>query len=280
MATITDEGVVSERIKRGPSLYFTSATPDAPKAVVGILHGYADYGARYSHVMNRLADAGIASVTIDMRGHGKSQGSRGYCDHFDEFLDDADELTKLVERRHKGVPAFLFGHSFGGLVASRSAIGVPAPWKGLLLSAPFFGLALEVPQAKVFAGKIASRIVPKLGLPSGLHGADLTHDPEIARKYDSDPLVFKNATARWFVETQKAQAIAFERAHELTMPLYMLFGEGDKVAKFEDGKRFFGHAGSSDKTFDPKPGLFHEVLNEPSWKESTDVIAKWILAHL
>ena len=277
MAIIKDEGVVAERMKSGPPLYFTAAAPESPKAVLGILHGYADYGARYAHVMAYLAEKGIATVTIDMRGHGKAGGTRGYCDHFEEFLDDAEELTKLVERRHKGVPAFLMGHSFGGLVASRSAIAVPAPWKGLLLSAPFFGLALEVPQVKVLAGRIASRVYPKLGLPSGLHGADLTHDAEIARKYDNDPLVFKNATARWFRETQKAQAIASERAHELTMPLYVMFGDADKVAKFSDGKRFYERAGSADKTFDPKPGLFHEVLNEPSWKELTDVIATWIL---
>lgn len=76
---------------------------------------------------------------------------------------------------------------------------------------------------KRLAGRIASRLYPKLGLPSGLHGKDMTHDPE-AKAYDEDPLVFPNATARWFTETVKAQDRAFQSASRLTLPLYMAFG--------------------------------------------------------
>ena len=28
-----------------------------------------------------------------------------------------------------------------------------------------------------------------------------------------------------------------------------------------------------------REGLFHEVLNEPSWKDIVDPMARWILAH-
>jgi alpha-beta hydrolase superfamily lysophospholipase len=44
-------------------------------------------------------------------------------------------------------------------------------------------------------------------------------------------------------------------------------------------KRFFDAAGSADKTWDPREGLFHEVLNEPSWKDLVDTLARWVLAH-
>ncbi|MBX3186635.1 MAG: lysophospholipase [Labilithrix sp.] len=273
-----DEGPVAR--DRGPALHFASAMPTgAPKAVLAMIHGYADHGARYAHVMGALAEHGIGAIVIDLRGHGRAGGARGYCNRFDEFLDDARELRRLVEARGKGAPAFLFGHSFGGLVASLSALDDPGPWRGLVLSAPFFGLALEVPRLKVLAGKIASRLVPKLGLPSGLAGADLTHDAARARAYDVDPLVFKKATARWFTEATSAQQRLFANASRLTMPLYETFGTADKVASMQAGKRFFDAAGSVDKTWDPREGLFHEVLNEPSWKEIVEAIARWVLAH-
>src|SRR5262249_44312731 len=98
-----------------------------------------------------------------------------------------------------------------------------------VLSGPFFGLALEVPKVKVLAGRFASRVYPKLGLPSGLHGKDMTHDPERAKAYDEDPLVFPNATARWFTETVKAQERALANAPKLSLPLYMAFGSADPV---------------------------------------------------
>ena len=240
--------------------------------------GYADHGARYAHVMGALAEHGIGSVVIDLRGHGRAEGTRGFCHRFGEFLDDARELKKLAEARAKGAPMFLFGHSFGGLVATSSALEDPTPWKGLVLSAPYFGLALQVPKAKILAGKIASRIVPKLGLPSGLTGRDMTHDEAKAKDYDSDPLVFKNATSRWFTETTAAQERALAQASRLTLPLYVVFGTGDKVASMTAAKKVFDAAGSADKTWDPREGLFHEVLNEPSWKDIVEPIARWILA--
>lgn len=275
-----DEGALTNRSRPGPSLYYASAMPTGTaKAVLAVIHGYADHGARYAHVMGALAEHGIGSVAIDLRGHGRAQGTRGFCQRFDEFLDDARELRRLVETRAKGAPALLFGHSFGGLVAALSALEEPAPWKGLVLSAPFFGLGLEVPRLKVLAGKVASRLVPKLGLPSGLEGKDMTHDPAKAKDYDNDPLVFKNATARWFTEATAAQQTVLSSASRLKMPLYMTMGTADKVASFSAAKRFFDAAGSADKTWDPREGLFHEVLNEPSWKDIVDPIARWIVAH-
>ncbi len=276
-----DEGAVTQRTTPGPSLYYASAMPKAgAKALLGMLPGYADHGARYAHVMGALAEHGIGSVVIDLRGHGRAGGMRGFCMRFDEYLDDVRELRRLLDARAKGAPTFLFGHSFGGLTAATSALADPDGWKGLVLSAPFFGLAMEVPRVKVLAGRVASRIYPKLQMPTGIPGRDLTHDTAKASAYESDPLVFKNATARWFTEASKAQENAFANAPRLRMPLYMTFGTADRVASFAAGKRFFDAAGSADKTWDPRDGLFHEVLNEPSWKEIVDPIAAWLLGHL
>ncbi|HEY8080409.1 MAG TPA: lysophospholipase [Labilithrix sp.] len=281
MSIALDEGAVTQRTTPGPSLWYASAMPEAgAKAIVGMIPGYADHGARYAHVMGALAEHGIGSVVIDLRGHGRAGGVRGFCNRFSEFHDDARELRRIVENRGKGVPMFLFGHSFGGLTAASFALAEPEPWKGLVLSAPFFGLAMEVPKAKVLAGRIASRVYPKLAIPAGIPSSDLTHDKDKARAYDDDPLVFKNATARWFTEATKAQKRALEDAPKLRMPLYMTFGSADRIASFPTGKRFFDAAGSKDKTWDPRDGLFHEVLNEPSWKEIVDPIAAWILGHL
>ncbi|MEO8877664.1 MAG: alpha/beta fold hydrolase, partial [Polyangiaceae bacterium] len=220
-----ESGPVTDRAVPGPKLYAHTVMPKKQlTAMVGVIHGYADHGGRYVHVMEKWASRGIGSIAIDLRGHGRADGPRGYCSRFDEYLDDAAELARKIDDRAKGVPTFLFGHSFGGLVAAMSTIENSRSWKGVILSNPFFGLALKVPRIKLLAGKIASRIVPKLGIPSGLSGKDLTHDLARAKTYDEDPLGFPNATARWFTETERAQAQAIARASELALPLYMLFG--------------------------------------------------------
>jgi acylglycerol lipase len=275
-----DEGSLASRSGGAPALHYYTTFPEAaPKAVVGLIHGYAEYGARYAHVADFWAGRGIASIAIDLRGHGRSEGPRGSCEHFGDYLDDASQLESLVRERAPGLPAFLFGHSFGGLVAASLVLTKPAPWRGLLLTAPYLGLALKVSPVKRLAGVVASRLLPTLSLPSGVHGADLTRDPVRARAYDEDPLVFRTANARWFTEAQSAQARAIASARSITAPLLVVMGTADRVADLTSVRAFFESAGSKDKHLDVRDGFFHEILNEPEWRGVAEGLAEWILAR-
>ncbi len=280
MAILHDEQALTRHAVPGPSLYVVRASPERqPKATVGLLHGYADHAARYLHVMDAWAEADIASIAVDMRGHGRAGGRRGYCSRFEEFLEDAAELARLVRERSHGGPCFLFGHSFGGLVASGSAIESPGTWRGLLLTAPYFGVATHIPRVKRALGRVASLVTPTLGLPSGLNGSDLTHDRARATAYDADPLVFKNVTVRWFREIELAQERFLARAGELRLPLFEAFGTEDRVAKGSAGRAFFDRAASVDKTWRECTGALHEPLNEPDWRVLADEMAAWMLAR-
>jgi alpha-beta hydrolase superfamily lysophospholipase len=272
-----EEAVLDSRFLPGPKLFYIAKMPETrPAALVGILHGYADHSYRYEHVMGRWAEAGIGSIGIDMRGHGRAEGVRGYCKKFADYMDDAAELARLLEERAKGVPTFLFGHSFGGLVALASVLETPRSYRGLILSAPYLRLAMAVPPVKVMAAKVASSLFPKLALPSGMNGAMVTHDPARARNYDEDPLSFRTATARFFTEAAAAQTDVASRARELTLPLYAVMGTADPIADFNAVRTFVREAGSADKTWDEREGLLHEPLSEPEWPEVADAIAGWI----
>jgi alpha-beta hydrolase superfamily lysophospholipase len=280
MTARRDEGRLVRQKTGGPMLYFNTTVPEgAPQVLVALLHGYADYGGRYAHVMDAWAERGIATVAIDMRGHGHADGPRGSCLHFAEYMDDVAELLALVDERVPAVPRVLFGHSFGGVVAATTALADPTPWRALVLSSPFFGVGVPVPTAQRLAGRVVSRLAPRIGMPSGLHGQDLTHDPVRARAYDEDPLVFKNANARWFNETEAAQAAAIDRAPALRMPLYLFIGTGDRVVKVERARELFDAVGSTDKTWVPYEGLLHETLNEVDWQPIAAAVADWVLAH-
>ena len=260
-----------------PSLHHVRVIPDAPRAVVGILHGYADHAARYAHVMEAWAELGLASIALDMRGHGRAGGPRGYCSRFQEYLDDAACLAALVGEHLPDVPAFLYGHSFGGLVAIHTALRSPRPWRGVLLSGPYLERAIAVPPVKLLAARLASRLVPRLSLPAGIRGEHVTHDPVMAARYDTDPLVFGNANVRWFTEAERAQAQALAGAPAFTLPLRVVFGGEDPIARLSAGRAFVDAAGSADKTFDERAGLRHEVVNEIEWKPVVSAMADWIV---
>ena len=58
-------------------------------------------------------------------------------------------------------------------------------------------------------------------------------------------------------------------------------GGADRVASASASRAVFDRLGSTDKTFDERVGLYHEVLNEPKvGDEITDQMAKWMLSHV
>ena len=189
--------------------------PEGPRrATIGLIHGYADHAGRYAHVQDAWADCGVASVAIDLRGHGRAGGARGYCNRFGEFLDDAGELGAHRPRRGER-RAVLSSWGTASAVSSRAGAPSTPPRPGAAwCSAPPSSAWLSPSRARRNPPRagVASRLTPHLGIPSGLAGKDLTHDAARAADYDRDPLVFKKATARWFTETQRAQADAMARA--------------------------------------------------------------------
>lgn len=271
--TKTDRGTLTRTRTKGPALFYSDVRPDDARAVVGIVPGYGDYADRYDHVQRAWAEAGVASIAIDLRGHGLAEGPRGACKRWDEYLDDVEELFARMPDK----PTFLFGHSFGGLVAASWVLKKPNAQRGLILSNPYMRVALPVPAAKKAAGRIVSAILPGIGLDSGLRGAQMTHDPKVIEKYDSDPLVFRKANARWFVESENAQNDVMARAKQITLPMLMVLGTADPVVA--GGRDLFEAAGSKDKTLDAREGLLHEVLNEPEWRSVADAIADWVKAR-
>lgn len=257
---------LKRRKSSDPVLRYIVQKPEGtPAGTVLMIHGYADHMRRFDRVAEAWVARGLVVVRFDLRGHGASEGRIGHVVTFDDYLRDVDEMLSETERV-SGKPV-LFGHSLGGLIAFRTALDSGWRIRGLAMTSPFFGLALEVPAWKRTLGSLASKLAPTLALPSGLKGPDVTRDPDVARAYDSDPLVFPNATSRWFTETSKAQADAFARAPKMSVPVACLLAGADRVASTPQASRVLERVPKLEVQV--VDGAYHEILNDPG-KE------KWI----
>jgi alpha-beta hydrolase superfamily lysophospholipase len=252
----------------------------SPRGSVVLVHGYGEHIGRYEHVASAFARAGFTVVGADLRGHGLSGGVRGFCTRFDEYLSDLSTLLARAREAAPG-PQLLVAHSFGALISTKYILDRPDAVAGLVVSSPFYRLALDVPRAKLLAGRIASAVYPKLALPSGLKGVDVTRDPELQRIYDADPLNLKNATARWFTETERVQGEVLARAAEVRLPVLAVIGAADRVAKAAHGESVVRKFSSVDKTIHMLEGQFHEVFNEPkpTRDQTIALVRDWLVAH-
>jgi alpha-beta hydrolase superfamily lysophospholipase len=262
----------------GTVLHETLWPAEKPKGSVAIVHGYFEHMGRYDHVGKALSARGFTAHGLDWRGHGQSAGQRGLIMRFDEYLDDLQGILGRATER----PQFLLAHSMGGLAACTYLVRRGAgELSGVVLSSPWLATKLKVPAVKVLAGKIASKIYPKLTIPGGLKGSDCARDPEIAAGYDSDPLGFHDVTARFWTEAAAAQEECFARAREIKLPLFMMQGGDDHVADAQVSKAVFEKMGSTDKSLSMLEGQYHEVFNEPPEirKKNLDAVCDWLDAH-
>ena len=249
------------------------------RGTVALMHGYGEHSARYDHVAVALVRSGYDVLAIDARGHGRSTGGRGYVERFSRYVDDMAMLKRRALKRWPDQPLFVVAHSNGGLIALRYALRKPDGITGYVVSSPLCGLAVHVPMIKDLAGRLTSRIVPTLSLPSELDPEDVSHIDEVVEKYRRDPLIFDTANARWFTETQNAMADLSRRSGDLDQPFLFLVAGSDCIVDPKVTESIFHRLGSHDRELEVFPELNHEILNERPWRSILQRIILWMERH-
>jgi alpha-beta hydrolase superfamily lysophospholipase len=248
-----------------------------PRAVVVWVHGFGEHIGRYRRVSEALVGQGIATLGIDLRGHGHSTGTRSFVRTFSDYEQDVAAARGEALRRWPSVTPTLVGHSMGGVIAALSAEKSPEGVRGLALSSPAFKVAAKVPAWKVLLAKSLAKPLPKIAVPAGIPPEHLSRDPEVGRRYTQDVLVNKNATAGWYVAYLAAQDEALRRAPELRLPLLVMYAGDDRIADKRGAQEFFDRAGSTDKQQREFAGAYHEIFNETNQLEVFGVLASWLV---
>jgi alpha-beta hydrolase superfamily lysophospholipase len=254
--------------------------PDATaRALVVILHGHGEHSGRYSHVAASLVSRGFAVAASDLRGHGHSEGPRGFVRDWEEYREDLTLLLGQIEPEFGALPLFLYGHSIGGTVAVDYAIRNPENIHGLVASAPSLGQP-NIPAILFTISKVLSKIYPSFSMSTQLDPGTLSRDPEAVRAYQDDPLVHSLGTARMGTELTKTTEWIQANAGNLQLPLLVIHGSDDQLVNPADSRRFFGNVTFQDKTYLEFSGGYHEPHHDLEKERAIKEIGNWIEAHL
>lgn len=266
----------------GVQLYRRSWVPaSGTRAVVAIVHGYAEHSGRYDWTGERLAEAGFAVHAYDLRGHGRSEGPRVLVRSFKEHLDDLERFVQFVRTTAPGHPVFLLGHSMGGNIAALyTTVRIP-DLAGVVLSGPAV-MPLPLPQRILLAGISAiARVGPSLPAIRPLPATSVSRDPAVTAAYGSDPLVYRG---RMPAGTLAALARSIQRIHrnagDFRLPVLFVHGTEDALIPAEASRRLHDAVGSADRTLKLYEGLAHEVLNEPEKPQVLADIVAWMEQRL
>ncbi len=245
------------------------------KAVIILIHGMGEHFGRYKHVIDFFIGIQYAVVTMDYRGNGTSQGKRGHITSYQQLMDDTDLLVKKAQELFTGLPLIMYGHSLGGNIAANYVLRRQPPFKGLIVTAPYFKLAFNPPAWKVAVSKIMAKVLPALTLPTELELAALCQDQSVVDAYKNDPLVHDKISSTFFLNVHAAATYPIEHAAELKTKTLAMHGTADRITSYQGTTAF---AENNPQIIELKlwDELYHEIHNEKEKQELFDYIARWL----
>lgn len=279
-----------------------------PRAVLQIVHGIAEYAARYDEFASFMAEKGFLVVAEDHMGHGGSIAENGTPGYFDggwfKAVGDTHRLLSYTRMECPNVPYFILGHSMGSfmvrtLLAKYPKCGVTAAvicgttWmhRGLINS----GIA-----AAALMGKLQGVDQPSPKLNDMLFGGYnrriehkrtefdwLSRDPKCVDAYRRDPLCGFPVTPGLAKDMLTGLLYIQEPEHlarmRKNMPVFFIAGNDDPVGRYGAGVKqtaqAFRDAGMENVSLRLYPLCRHELLNEINKREVYQNILDWLEAQ-
>ena len=264
----------------GLHLFTRSWPSSSPRAVVALVHGYAEHSGRYDHVAHSFTEQGATVHAYDQRGHGHSDGRRAYVASFERYLGDLDRFLDHVRAQTPDVPLFLFGHSMGGLVVLKYVLDRNPSPRGLLLSAPAIQINPDLAPLVRRIAQFIGRWFPTLPTTRSPQGA-ISRDPDVVAEAQNDPLNYHGRVlARTGAEMLRAGRDVQTNLSALDDPFLVIHGTADRLATPSWSQRLYEQAVSDDKTIHLYEGLYHETFNEPEQDEVLHDLGTWLDAHV
>ncbi|QUY46098.1 alpha/beta hydrolase [Acaryochloris marina] len=246
---------------------------------MAIIHGLGSHGSTFINAVNTFVPQDYAVYVLDLRGHGRSSGERGYINHWSEFRADFHMFLQLVEYQQPNVPLFAWGHSLGGVIVLDYVLHYSHQLLGIIVSGLPMG-AVGVLPWKLAIASLLSQLWPRFSLNTGIDLASNSSDPAILLDYSQDPLQHTQGTARLATEFLRTQAELQAQATNIRLPLLMLHGSNDQTASLTESIAFFQKVGSKTKQHLEYPGAFHDLHADLDAQTVLADISQWLRQQL
>ena len=239
--------------------------------VVVFVHGICEHLGRYEYITNRFNEEGYSVYRYDARGHGKSEGKRGYLEDFEDYLDDLDLLVERVRKDNLGLKLILVGHSMGGLVATAYTCKYQNKVDLLALS----GACNVCPSVAKALKFLPYNLLGKLKYTNKL-GDGVCSDKKVVDEYNKDSLVLKKASFRLLGNAFiKGTKYVKNNIKNITCPTIVMHGEKDGIVVKETGVWTYTNLMCKDKILKIYPSLYHEIFNEVKKDEVINDLLCW-----
>jgi len=227
-------------LSNGDTIAAVLTLPDVhePVPAVVVCHGALDFKENFSELCGFLANSGIATLAMDMHGHGASGGHRYHVDMGDWVSDircAIDFLASLPAIRKGSIGAF--GFSSGGTAVLEASV-LDRRIRCLITEDATVNNTLGVLDTAIVsllnaAGWIKRRITGKdlrLSMEQAFSKVPLTADAEVNRSWQDDARVKEMWSSVPFPGMRASfRADTLRRVHLITVPTLVIHGQEDRI---------------------------------------------------
>lgn len=240
-----------------------------PKAIVLISHGLAEHSGRYDYTSRKFNDFGYSVYRYDHRGHGLSDGRRGYIKHTDDLFNDVNTFVDFVKSENPNIPIFMLGHSLGGHILTGFGCKYQNKVDGVIFCSSL------ICDSNGYTNVGFDSYDPfTLIRESNIH--HLTHDVEAIHSYENDNLILEYITIGMYKALKESCISLKDNIFNFSYPCLIIHSCIDSVISCDDSKFLFDNISSDDKEIILLSGLYHNLLDEIIKDDILLKISNWI----
>lgn len=238
----------------------------SPRWIV-VTHGLGEHAGRHEYYI-KLFGQYFNICLYDLRGHGRSDGSRASINEFSDYNDDLDEVIDYLEDKFSMERFILFGHSLGGLITAsymQNTVKKSRYPEKVFLSAPAsagsgpLGTLFSVTPLK-FMGLLSSMSL-SVSLKGMIDTTKLSHDPRVYDAYVADKLCTMAIPTKTFFKILYEARKVFSKPLRVECELYCAVGSGDVVVDSNTTINYFQTI-EKGAQLEIIEGGYHELHNE------------------
>lgn len=268
------------------------------KAIVQIIHGYGEHSRRYLHMIDKFQAAGFVVYADDHLGHGKTGVDGGtlgdpHSNGYMTYVKDEKSLHDIAVKDYPDIPYFIFGHSWGSMLARTYAAhygndltglllcGQCSQWKGceIAYKNPDFKAAYEenpYQPAGEWFDKVFLDMTKRIDNP--VSSADwIANDPRVVADHAGD--MFNTFSTTLELPWDFVQIYHFVESDEWApsvpsnLPVYLISGDQDPCGNYGEGLYHVANMlaeNGNPVTVKAYSGYRHEIHNERDIRDEVE----------